>query len=83
MLMQSHPGLDDPLALHNALAGVVDDNQVIYTIFLPLFLLFYGGLERLKKWKIAIAWKWRRNSDVAKMFLETVTINKINKKYFL
>ncbi|KAK7582418.1 hypothetical protein V9T40_013863 [Parthenolecanium corni] len=27
MLMQSHPGLDDPLALHNALAGVVDDNQ--------------------------------------------------------
>lgn len=29
MLMQSHPGLDDPaLALHNALAGVVDDNQV-------------------------------------------------------
>lgn len=30
MLMQSHPGLDDPLALHNALAGVVDDNQVIF-----------------------------------------------------
>lgn len=28
MLMQSHPGLDDSLTLHNALSDVVDDNQV-------------------------------------------------------
>lgn len=43
MLMQSHPGLDDPLALHNALAGVVDDNQVIYTIFCPCFCYSTGS----------------------------------------
>lgn len=28
--MQSHGLTDDPLALHNALVGVVDDNQVIF-----------------------------------------------------
>lgn len=27
-LVQSHPGLDDPLVLHNALSAAVDDGQV-------------------------------------------------------
>lgn len=41
MLMQSHPGLDDPLALHNALAGVVDDNQVIIWKFVTRVRSFF------------------------------------------
>ncbi len=39
MLMQSHLGLDDPLPLHNALAGIVDDNQVCILLHLLTYLL--------------------------------------------
>lgn len=35
-LVQSHPGLDDPLVLHNALSAAVDDGQVRLSLHLVL-----------------------------------------------
>lgn len=42
VLVQSHPGLEDSLVLHNALSSVVEEAQVSVALFLFLFKRSHG-----------------------------------------
>lgn len=58
VLGQSHPGLDDPLVLHNALSAAVDDGQVSHLPSLslsPNYIITENQLTKYKLHKVVLS----------------------------